>query len=54
MDEAGITTPVIAIGGIEQHDIELLYSAGVHGIALSGLLTRDNNLNAEFYVNYSR
>lgn len=54
MDEAGITTPVIAIGGIEQHDIELLYSAGVQGIALSGLLTRDNNLNAEFYVNYSR
>lgn len=54
MREAGMTTPVIAIGGIEQPDIELLLSAGVHGIAVSGLLTRSNDLNEEFYVNYSR
>ena len=54
MREAGITTPVIAIGGIELPDIDLLLSAGVHGIAVSGLLTRSNHLNEEFYVNYSR
>jgi len=54
MQEAGITIPVIAIGGIEQPDIDLLLSAGVHGLALSGLLTRNNDLKEEFYVHYSR
>jgi thiamine-phosphate pyrophosphorylase len=54
MHQAGITTPVIAIGGIELPDINLLISAGVHGIAVSGLLTRSNDLNEEFYVQYSR
>jgi thiamine-phosphate pyrophosphorylase len=54
MQDAGITTPIIAIGGIELPDIDLLLSAGVHGIAVSGLLTRSNDLNEEFYVQYSR
>lgn len=54
MQVAGIKTPVIAIGGIELPDIDLLLSAGVHGIAVSGLLTKSNNLNQEFYAHYSK
>jgi thiamine-phosphate pyrophosphorylase len=54
MKEAGITIPIIAIGGIERPDIDLLLSAGVHGIAVSGLLTGNNDLKEEFYVQYSR
>lgn len=37
--DIGITTPVIAIGGIETTDISALIAAGVHGIAVSGALT---------------
>jgi len=35
----GITIPVIAIGGIVQEDIAALIAAGVHGVAVSGLIT---------------
>lgn len=52
--EAGIQIPVIAIGGIERADIDPILSTGIHGIAVSGLLTRSNDLNEEFYVHYSR
>lgn len=51
---ANITIPVIAIGGIEKSDIDPLLSTGIHGVAVSGLLTKNNNLNEEFYVNYCR
>ena len=51
---AKIEIPLIAIGGIELQDIEPLLSVGVHGIAASGLLTRNDNLKEDFYVNYSR
>lgn len=51
--EAGISLPIIAIGGIEQPDLLLLKQTGIYGIALSGLLTH-NDLNKEFYVNHSR
>lgn len=51
---AGITIPVIAIGGIEMNDIDPILQTGIHGIAVSGLLTRNNDLKEEFYVNYSR
>jgi len=54
VQKAGIQIPVIAIGGIELDDIPPLLASGLHGIAVSGLLTRNNNLNEEFYVNYSR
>jgi thiamine-phosphate pyrophosphorylase len=54
MRKAGITVPLIAIGGIELADIDPLLEVGIHGIAVSGLLTRSNDLNEEFYVNYSR
>jgi len=39
----GITTPVIAIGGIELNDISLIMTTGVHGVALSGALTNAND-----------
>lgn len=35
MREYGISLPLIAIGGIEYDDIEILLSTGVNGIALS-------------------
>lgn len=41
--EAGMLLPVIAIGGIEISDIPLLLKTGVHGVALSGTLTNQNN-----------
>lgn len=36
---SGITTPIIAIGGIELADISLIMTTGMHGVALSGALT---------------
>ncbi|WP_449438487.1 thiamine phosphate synthase [Pedobacter steynii] len=39
----GITTPIIAIGGIELKDIPLIMTTGVHGVALSGALTNAND-----------
>lgn len=53
MKAAKIDIPVIAIGGITLPDIELIKSAGVYGVALSGLLTF-NDFKKDFYVNYSR
>jgi thiamine-phosphate pyrophosphorylase len=43
MNSMGWKTPVYAIGGIEEEDIETLKQSGVYGIAVSGLLhkTRD-------------
>lgn len=40
LQEQGITLPVIAIGGILLEDIPALLSAGVHGVAVSGLITQ--------------
>lgn len=39
MEEAGIDLPVIAIGGITLEDCTELRECGVHGIAVSGLIT---------------
>lgn len=50
--EAGITTPVIAIGGINQADIAGLKQAGVYGIAVSGLLTYSNQLHQQVHSLY--
>lgn len=38
-----ITTPIVAIGGIEEEDIEQLMSTGISGIALSGSILRADN-----------
>ncbi|SHL88669.1 thiamine-phosphate diphosphorylase [Chitinophaga jiangningensis] len=59
----GIRIPVIAIGGIVTQDIEGLLRAGVHGIAVSGLITGApdkamlvdllyNRLNTSFACNH--
>ncbi|ETZ21600.1 thiamine phosphate synthase [Pedobacter sp. V48] len=50
---AGITTPIIAIGGIELNDISLIMTTGVHGVALSGALTNANDPAAELAKMYS-
>lgn len=42
--KAGITLPVIAIGGIELADIPLLMQTGIHGVAVSGALTNQPDL----------
>lgn len=39
-NEAGITTPIVAIGGIEPEDIPVLMKTGISGIALSGTILR--------------
>ena len=39
----GMEVPLIAIGGIEIKDIDALMNCGVHGIAVSGLITRAEN-----------
>jgi len=42
--KAGITLPVIAIGGIEPADISLLMQTGIHGVAVSGALTNQDDI----------
>ncbi|MBB5634143.1 thiamine-phosphate pyrophosphorylase [Pedobacter cryoconitis] len=40
---AGIKLPIIAIGGILTQDIGPIIETGIYGIAVSGLLTQQNN-----------
>lgn len=47
--KAGITIPVIAIGGIASADIPLLMQTGIHGVAVSGALTNQNELSKQIY-----
>jgi thiamine-phosphate pyrophosphorylase len=55
MDEQHSQTPLIAIGGITLKDIDSLIETGLHGIAVSGLLTQNptitTTLNEKLYVN---
>ncbi|MEW5674777.1 thiamine phosphate synthase [Flavobacterium enshiense] len=55
LSEQNITIPVYAIGGIQTNDIESLQEIGVHGIAVSGLITEQpqliTQLNHNLYVN---
>lgn len=50
-----IEIPIIAIGGIQLNDISSLMETGIHGIAISGLLTQNptitTTLNEKLYVN---
>jgi len=43
---AGITTPIIAIGGIEADDIAAILETGVYGIAVSAVLTNQTQTPA--------
>ncbi|MDP2385796.1 MAG: thiamine phosphate synthase [Bacteroidota bacterium] len=38
-----LSVPIYAIGGIETGDIETIMNTGVHGIAVSGLVTKNPN-----------
>ncbi|NHN27966.1 thiamine phosphate synthase [Flavobacterium jejuense] len=55
MKENNISTPLIAIGGIQVEDVSALLKTGIHGIAVSGLLTQNptitTTLNEKLYVN---
>lgn len=44
-----IDIPIIAIGGIQLHDVEYLKKTGVHGIAVSGLITNAPNKKEVIY-----
>jgi len=55
-----IEIPVYAIGGITLEDVDSLIKTGIHGIAVSGLITRSKNptqlitqLNEKLYANVS-
>ena len=59
MQAQNIQIPVYAIGGIETNDIENLLDLGIHGIAVSKLLTNNPlqkeliiQLNEKLYVNF--
>lgn len=43
MKKENFTTPIYAIGGIELKSIEAIINTGVHGIAVSGLITHSDN-----------
>jgi len=64
-EKRGITTPIIAIGGIEANDIPPLMEAGIYGVAISGAIVNAKDilqtvqhinslLNVTEYVNHSR
>ena len=45
---AGMTIPVVAIGGVTAEDVPALMAAGVNGVAMSGAILRAEN--PEFYT----
>ncbi|WP_348797591.1 thiamine phosphate synthase [Flavobacterium adhaerens] len=58
LKKAQINIPVYAIGGIIPKDVPLLMETGIHGIAVSGIITKSNNkhdliteLNEKLYDN---
>ncbi|WP_367755466.1 thiamine phosphate synthase [Flavobacterium sp. WC2430] len=57
MQNNGLTIPIYAIGGITLNDVEALMEIGIHGIAVSSLITQNKNplelitqLNEKLYV----
>jgi thiamine-phosphate pyrophosphorylase len=58
MKNSNLTTPVYAIGGITLNDINPLMETGIHGIAISGMITETDykkkliqQLNEKLYAN---
>ena len=57
LKEENIQIPIYAIGGIQMEDVENLMETGIHGIAVSGLITNQiqkkdySQLNTTLYVN---
>ncbi len=50
---AGITVPIIAIGGIKMKDLISLFTTGIHGIAVSSMLT-NNTYQKETVATFNR
>lgn len=44
--KAGISTPIIAIGGIEAEDIPAILETGIYGVAVSAALTNQIQTSA--------
>jgi thiamine-phosphate pyrophosphorylase len=42
MNQSQIEIPIYAIGGIALQDVETLITTGIHGIAVSGIITKSN------------
>lgn len=55
LSEQNLETPIYAIGGIQPEDIENLLEIGIHGIAVSRIITQEpqliTQLNNNLYVN---
>jgi thiamine-phosphate pyrophosphorylase len=57
LKEENILIPIYAIGGIQMEDVENLMKTGIHGIAVSGMITNQiqkkhySQLNTALYVN---
>lgn len=49
MKAQGIRIPIVAIGGIVLEDISLIRQAGLHGVAISGALTKNAGQWNEMY-----
>jgi len=47
-NERGIEIPVVAVGGITHTDIPSIFDTGVHGLAASGMVEKENDLNRIF------
>lgn len=45
MKHSKIETPIYAIGGITLQDVDALMETGIHGIAVSGIITKSNQKN---------
>jgi len=45
MKDSGIEIPLYAIGGITLEDVEDLVQTGIHGIAVSGIITKSDQKN---------
>ncbi|MES2241221.1 MAG: thiamine phosphate synthase [Bacteroidota bacterium] len=43
MHDNQINTPIYAIGGIQTEDVEAIIKTGIHGIAVSGLITESDS-----------
>lgn len=44
LEKSRINIPILAIGGIKEEDISLLTNTGIHGIAVSSVLSEANNI----------
>lgn len=51
--QAGLSIPIIAIGGITANDIKPLLQLGMYGVAVSGSLTNQQALNEEMARMYA-